>query len=134
MKNLLLLIFCIIYYTCYTQIASISTDLNNIETSSFYDEKGIIRINLTENYLQLFIDLDNYDEEYESIKLNYKLSSIPILLYNQDFEVYNILFDLQSIINEPIGGLIDFSSNSILLFYDDGSSLLYIGEGITIII
>lgn len=134
MKNILLILPCVIYYTTYTQIASISTNLNNVETSSFYNEKGIIRINLTENYLQLFIDLDNYEEEYESIKLNYKLSSIPILLYNQDFEVYNILFDLQSIINEPIGGLIDFSSNSILLFYDDGSSLLYIGEGVEIIL
>lgn len=134
MKNILLILLCVIYYTTYTQIASISTNLNNVGTSSFYNEKGIIRINLTENYLQLSIDLDSYEEEYETIKLNYKLSSIPILLYNHNFEVYHILFDLQSIVNEPIGGLIDLSSNSITLFYDDGSTLLYIGEGIEIIL
>jgi hypothetical protein len=36
--------------------------------------------------------------------------------------------------DSPIGAIIDNSTSSILLLFGDGSSLLYIGEGIKIII
>lgn len=132
MKNLLLLLLLNLTIICNGQVATISSDSNNVETSSFYNERGIVRITFFETKIQLNIDLDG--EEFNSLKLNYELLTIPVLMYNVHSDQYNILFTLITDGDKPIGGLVDPSTNSIMLFYNDGSTLLYIGEGIKIII
>lgn len=133
MKNLLLLLLLNLTIICNSQVATITSDSNNVETSSFYNERGQIRITFFETKIQLDIQLQG--EEYNSLRLNYELLGLPVLLYNENSQQYNILFDIISKgKDKPIGGLIDPSTNSIMLFYDDGSTLLYIGEGIKIII
>lgn len=127
MKNILLF-FLLIQFQSYSQVSTITYDSLDIETSSFYDELGSIRVNLFENSIQININLG----EEPSI-LNYQFITKPILSYNYNTENYNILFDIKDR-NSPIAGLLDISTNSIMLFFTDGSSLLYIGEGVKIII
>lgn len=134
MKNITLLILFTLHFTVNSQVSTISYDKDNVETFSSYDEQAVMRVTLNDKSLHIFLDLDNTGTKYKSFYYNYLFLEQPVLMYNEDTLNYNILVNLLEQGDSPIGAIIDISTNSILLLFGDGSSLLYIGEGIKIII
>jgi hypothetical protein len=93
-----------------------------------------MRVTLSQESLHIYLDLDNAGTKYKPFYYNYLFLEQPVLIYNEDTLNYNILVNLLEQGDSPIGAIIDNSTSSILLLFGDGSSLLYIGEGIKIII
>lgn len=134
MKNLIIIICLLFTINSKAQVSTICLDSNDVETISVYNENGIVRLSLLDKEVELYIDLDGVNTLYKSTTAKYILEGKPALLYNIDTENYNILFDLKSNNNSPIAALLDISTNCIIFYYSDGSSLLYIGEGVRILL
>ncbi len=134
MKNLLFIIGLLFSINSKSQVSTICLDSNNIETLSSYEEQAIIRISITDKDVELYIDMDGSNTYYKSTITKYDLLDKPALIYNIDSENYNVFFNLRSSVNSPIAILLDTSTNCIIFYYSDNSSLMYIGEGVKIIL
>lgn len=132
MKNLILAILFILSLSNFSQVTTVVTDENNIQTNVFYGESGTITVTLQEQITQIEIDLDGGDKDSDDIILRYSIHQGPNLMWNSQVKRYNIVFTMHSNGNNPIGGLIDLEINSLMLFYIDGSTILYIGNGVII--
>jgi hypothetical protein len=134
MKNLLLIITILFNLNIYSQVSTISYDSLKRETNSFYHELGIVTITLLKFKAELVLDLDGQGYEYNGLTLNFQYSTLPKLIYDLNSETNIILFDIPGSGYSPIGCMLQPASNTIKFYYDDGSMLMYSGEGVKIII
>lgn len=132
MRKLILLVLVSLSISSFSQVTTVVTDDYGIQTNAYYDEFGIITVSLQESITKIEIDLDGGEKDSDDIILKYLIIQGPTLMWNHHSQTYNIVFTLFSIGNNPIGGLIDLQSHSLMLFYSDGSTLLYIGDGVLI--
>ena len=115
-----------------SQVTTVVTDDQGVQTNVFYDHEGIITVSLQEKITQIEIDFDGEQKDQNDIILKYNINQGPTLMWNDDVKNYNIVFTLYHKGSNPVGGLIDLHTHSIMLFYSDGSTLLYMGEGVII--
>lgn len=115
-----------------SQVTTMVNDENNNLISSFFDEEAIVSVLFVDKMTHIEIDLNGGDKESDDIILRYEISRGPNIMWNNISFTYNIVFNIKSSGNNPAGGLIDIHSGSIMLFYRDGSSILYTGEGVSV--
>lgn len=121
----------------YSQVSTVSYDSFDSlkkETASFYHELGNVTMTLLRYKAVLVIDLDGQGYEYNGLTLNFNYSTPPKLVYDLNTESNLILFDIVGSGYTPIGCIIQPSNNTLKFYYDDGSMLIYFGEGVKIII
>ena len=132
MKKLITLLLLSLSLSIYSQVTTVVTDDKGNQTNVFYDELGIITVSLQEKITQIEIDFDGGEKDSDDIILKYHIIQGPTLMWNPDVNSYNIVFTLKHKGSNPVGGLIDLHTQSLMLFYSDGSTLLYMGKGVII--
>ncbi len=132
MKKLLVGVLLLFNIHCYSQLTTIVNNEYNEIIDTEYNEVSKLHISVLEKITYIEVDLDGNGDGEDNIIFRYKLDSGPTLSWNYLSQTYNIIFTLKHNNNSPVGGLIDFNTKSIMLFYGDGSSVLYMGEGVNI--
>lgn len=134
MKNIILLALFTLSFTVNSQISVVSYDSLKQETYSSYHEIGVVRMTILKFNAEFVLNLDGQGYEYNGLTLNFQYSTLPKLIYDLNSETNIILFDIFGGEQTPIGCMIQPASNTIKFYYEDGSMLMYFGEGIKIII
>jgi len=116
------------------QLQTIVLDKHDEISSNTFVENGTLIVELTTTELQLELDWDGAGTAHNLIVVTYKLSGTATRLWNEAESGYNTLFDFSAGNDNAIGGLISPVTNSIMLFYADKSSLIYLGSGLQLLI
>jgi alpha-D-ribose 1-methylphosphonate 5-triphosphate synthase subunit PhnH len=127
------IIMCATFFAS-AQLQTIVLDKHDEISSNTLVENGTLIVKLTATELQLELDWDGTGTAHNLIVATYKLSGTATLLWNEAESGYNTLFDFSVGNDHAIGGLISPVTNSIMLFYADKSSLMYLGTGLQLLI
>ncbi len=121
-RFILVLAFLLLAVCALSQVTTVVTDDQGVQTNVFYDHEGVITVSLQEKITQIEIDFDGEGKDQNDIILKYHINQGPTLMWNDDVKNYNIVFTLYHKGSNPVGGLIDLHTRRIMLFYSDGST------------